>query len=135
MDSSRTLLMIMDNWSPFVATNFWLFSYKSNKNQDIFLKFSAFVHHKSLQIWRKNFGQNSNSLPATAHFGRKFRCLERLYLLRYLKKKKVGEVLDPFEYPHGRNFKYLQKNGVLKFFERVLRPGTSRCPWLIIFPD
>ena len=51
------------------------FSYNSNKNQDIFLKFSAFVHHKSLQIWRKNFGQNSNSLPATAHFGQNFKRL------------------------------------------------------------
>ena len=30
---------------PLVATNFQSFSSKSNKNQDIFLKFSAFVHH------------------------------------------------------------------------------------------
>ena len=35
----------------------------------------------------------------------------------------MGEVLDPFELPHGRIFWYLEKNGVLKFFERVFRPG------------
>ena len=55
-----------------VATNFYSFSSKSNKNQDIFLKFSAFVNHVSAHIWQNNFGQNSNSLPAGAHFGQNF---------------------------------------------------------------
>ena len=38
------------------------------------------------------------------------------------KKEKTGEVLDIYKSPHGRNFQYLQKNGVLKFFERVQNP-------------
>ena len=54
---------------PLVATNFLSFSSNSNKNQNIFLKFSALVHHKSVQIFWKKLGCNSNSLPATAHFG------------------------------------------------------------------
>ena len=75
MVSSCTFLIIMCNWSPFVTTNFWLFSCKSNKNQDIFLKFSAFVHHMYVQIWWKNFCCNSYSLPTMAHFGWNFGCL------------------------------------------------------------
>ena len=81
MDSSCTFLIIMCNWSPFVATIFWLFSYISNKNQDIFLKFSAFVYHVS--------GHNSISLPSTAHFFHNFERLKQLYLLKYLKLKKM----------------------------------------------
>ena len=38
-------------------------------------------------------------------------------------QKKFGEVLDPFQLSNGRNFQYLEKNGVLKFFERVFHPG------------
>ena len=37
-------------------------------------------------------------------------------------KKIFGEVLDPYQLPNGRNFKYLQKNGILKFFEQVQYP-------------
>ena len=33
-----------------------------------------------------------------------------------------SEVLDPFELPHRRNFRYLEKNGVMIFFERVFCP-------------
>ena len=45
-------------------------------NQGIFLKFSAFVNHMSVQIWEENFGHNSTSLPAaTAHFGQNFKRL------------------------------------------------------------
>ena len=71
---------------PLVATNFQSFSYKSNKNKGIFLKFSAFVHHMSVQIWQKNFGHYSNSLPATVHFGHNFECLLRVYLFRHSKE-------------------------------------------------
>ena len=48
-------------------------------------------------------------------------------MLRYFKKKKFGEVLDLYELPHGRNFQYLLKNGVLKFFAEPRLP-PSRCP-------
>ena len=71
---------------------------------------------------KKNFGHNSNSLPAMAHFGQNFKYLSQLYLLRYVKKKKTGEVSDLYEWSPGRNFQYLLKNGVLKFFTE------PRCP-------
>ena len=34
---------------------------------------------------------------------------------KFPKRKKIGEVLDLYEYPHRRNFQYLEKKGVLKF--------------------
>ena len=37
--------------------------------------------------------------------------------------KKTGVVLDLIELLPGRNLRYLEKNGVLKFFERLHRPG------------
>ena len=37
-------------------------------------------------------------------------------------EKNFGVVLDPFELPHERNFWYLEKNGVLKFFKQVWNP-------------
>ena len=37
-------------------------------------------------------------------------------------EKNFGVVLDPFELPHERNFWYLEKNGVMKIFERVQNP-------------
>ena len=80
-----------------------MFSSNSN-NQDILLKFSAFVHHMFVQIWQKNFGHDSFSMPATAHFVQNFGCLQRLYLLRYFKKKQIGEVLDLYEKPEWKNF-------------------------------
>ena len=57
---------------PFVTTNFQLFGHYSIKNQDIFLKFSAFLHHMCVLNGHKNLGLCSNSLPSTAHFGQNF---------------------------------------------------------------
>ena len=42
------------------------------------------------------------------------------------KRKKTGEVLDLYESPEGRNFQYLQKNGVLNFFAEPRRPPSRR---------
>ena len=81
----------------------------------------VFIHYMSLQIWQKNFGHNSTSLPAMAHFGWNFPYLWRLYFLIYFKKKKI---LDPHEWPHGGNFKYLLKNDVLKFSPSI---GVQYC--------
>ena len=39
-------------------------------------------------------------------------------------EKNIDVVLDPFELPHERNFEYLEKKGVLKFLEQVVRPGN-----------
>jgi hypothetical protein len=37
-------------------------------------------------------------------------------------QKKFGEVLDPYQLLIGRKFKYLLKNGILKFLERGINP-------------
>ena len=34
-------------------------------------------------------------------------------------KKNFGEVLDLYQLPIGRNFEYLEKNGVFKFFKSL----------------
>ena len=47
MDPLWTLWPKVSKGGPFVATIFQLISHYSNMNQDIFLKFSAFVHHMS----------------------------------------------------------------------------------------
>ena len=49
MDPLWTLLVKVSRGGPLVVTFFQLFGHYSNKNQDIFLKFSAFVHHKFVQ--------------------------------------------------------------------------------------
>ena len=73
-----TNMVARGNMSPFVehesvvATNFLSSGSKSNMNQDICLKFSASVHHILAQIWQKNFGHCSISLPATVNFGQNF---------------------------------------------------------------
>ena len=43
-------------------------------------------------------------------------------LFEIFSKNFFGEVLDQYQLLNGRNFKYLQKNGVLKFLERVFHP-------------
>ena len=45
MDPLWTLLVKVSKGGPLVVTFFQLFGHYSNKNQDIFLKFSAFLHH------------------------------------------------------------------------------------------
>ena len=62
-------LGIFHRRGPFVQTIFQLFGHNSNKNQDIFLKFFAFVHQIN---WQKKIGLCSISLPAMAHFSQKF---------------------------------------------------------------
>ena len=72
MDPLWTLLVKVSKGGPLVVTFFQLFGHYSNKNQDIFLKFSAFLYHMCVLNWHKNLGLCSNSLPSTAHFGRNF---------------------------------------------------------------
>ena len=40
-------------------------------------------------------------------------------------EKNFGEVLDLYQLAIRRNFEYLEKNGVFKFFERVRSPGET----------
>ena len=70
MDSLWSTLSKVTKKESLTTTSFLSFSSKSNKNQDIFLKISAFVYLVFAQIWLKEFGQNS--LPAAAHFGQNF---------------------------------------------------------------
>ena len=118
MAHSQSLLGKVTRIGPFVTTNFQFFGHYSNKNQDIFLKFSAFVHHQLVLNWQKNFGHCFISWSATAHFSQNFDGLQRPYLLRYFETKKTGVVLDHFLSLIERKFEYLEKNGVLKFFKR-----------------
>ena len=48
MDPLWTLLVKVSKGGPLATTNFQLFGHYSKKNQDIILKFSAFVHHMSV---------------------------------------------------------------------------------------
>ena len=48
---------------PFVVLKFQLNGHNFYINQDIALKFSAFVHHMSALNWQKNFGHYSISVP------------------------------------------------------------------------
>ena len=45
-------------------------SYKSNKNQNIFLKFFAFVYHVTCKFDKRNLTIAQMSLPVMAHFVR-----------------------------------------------------------------
>ena len=45
-----------------------------------------------------------------------------VFFLKFFQKKNFGEVPDPFVLPTRRNLNYLEKNGILKFFERVICP-------------
>ena len=96
-----------------------LISNDSNMNQAIELKFSGDVHQVSALNWRKNFCPCSTSLPATAHFGQNFGRLLRPHLLEFFFEKNFGEVLDLYQLAIGRNFEYLEKNGVFKFFKSL----------------
>ena len=61
-------------------------------------------------------------MSATPLFVSKLRKGLAAILFEIFSKNFFGEVLDPYQLPNGRNFKYFQKNGVLKFLERVQYP-------------
>ena len=90
--------------------------------QDIFLKLLPFVSHKSVVNWWKNFGRCATDMSSTTLFVSKLRKGVAPILFEIFSKKFFGEVLDQYQLPNGRNFKYLQKNGVLKFLEWVHHP-------------
>ena len=66
---AQQMAYFQQNWlwptesRPFVALNFQLNGHNFYVNQDIALKFSAFVHHMSALNWQKNFGYYSISVP------------------------------------------------------------------------
>ena len=55
------------------AVNLNKMNYNSKTVQDIFLKFSPFVTHKSVVNWWKNFGRHTTDLSATPLFVSKLR--------------------------------------------------------------
>ena len=107
---------------PTIARIFQLNGNKSETAQDIDLKISAFAHHMSGVNWHKNFSHCSISRSVAPSSMQKF-CtpLGTLFVEKKFEKN-FGVVLHPFELPHERNFWYFEKNGVLKFFERVWNP-------------
>ena len=73
---------------PIVAKIFKSFGSKSNINQDIVLKFSAFVHHTFVQIWQKILAITQTACrprpilaETLAVFSKMIRKMIRLYLL------------------------------------------------------
>ena len=48
-------------------------------------------------------------------------------------EKIFGEVLDLYQLPIGRNFEYLEKNGVLQFFIRLAGPDDNAVHVLAFF--
>ena len=79
--------------------------------------------------WEKNFGHYSISVPVAPSSMPKLQTSLATIFVEIFFQKKIGEVLDLFELPHGRIFWYLEKNGVLKFFEQVFRPGKFSGSW------
>ena len=107
---------------PSVAKIFQSFDHYFKTDQDINLKFSAFVHLMSGVNWSKNFCHWSISRQVAPSSMQKLWTPLATVFVEKKFEKKFGEVLDIFELPHGRNFWYLEKNGVLKFFERLHHP-------------
>ena len=62
MDPLWTLWPKVSKGGPLATTIFHLIGHYSEMSQDIFLKFSEFVHHMPLLNWQKNFGLYSISL-------------------------------------------------------------------------
>ena len=96
---------------------------------DSLMKFSPHVNHKSVVNWWKNFCRSTTHTSATPLFV--FKLWERLAPIRFeiLQKKFFGEVLDQYQLPNDRNFKYLQKNGVLKFWNECSIQRKLNNPW------
>ena len=89
---------------PLNKLNFWLICNNFYKNQDIALKFSAYVHHISTLDWQKFFGHYSISGSAAPPSVPKLPMPLATIFVEIFSKKIFGEVLDLYQQPHGRNF-------------------------------
>ena len=107
-----------------ISNNFYI-------NQDIALKFSACVYHMSVLNWQKNFWHYSIYRSAAPPSVPKLPTPLATIFVEIFSKKIFGEVLEQYQPPHWRNFEYLEKNGVLKFLERVFRPGNFSGSWAV----
>ena len=83
------------------------------------MKFSPDINHKFVMNWWKNFGHSTTDMSSTPLFVSKLHKSLAAIPFEMFKKNIFGEVLDPYQLPNGWNFKHLQKNGVLRFFEQV----------------
>lgn len=99
----------------------------SNINQDIYLKFLAFVHHKFVHIWPKILAFAQSVCQPWLILAKNFDASSNNIWWDVLKRKEIVAILDPLEPPLERIFQYLSKNGALQFFERAVSP-PSRCP-------
>ena len=110
---------------PLNKLNFWLIGNNFYKNQDIALKFSAYVHHMSALNWQKNLWHYSISVSAAPPRVPKLPTPLATIFVEILKKKIFGEVLDLYQLPHGRNFEYLEKMAFWNFWNESSVQVTS----------
>ena len=104
---------------PFVTTNFQLFGHYSKKNQDIFLKFSAFVYHKSVLNWQKVF---CNQPASYSQFRPKlWTPLGTVFVEIFWKEKNCG-VFRPFPVTHWKEFWISWKKWRFEIFWLVVGP-------------
>ena len=125
----QLLTYMCTNWPilyacrPTIAMIFQLNDNKSEIAQDIDLKFSAIVYHMSGINWQKKFTYCSISgSVAPSSVQKLWTPLATIFVEKTIWKKKIVVVLDPFELSHERNFLYLEKTDVLKFFKRAGSP-------------
>ena len=86
--------------------------------------FQHLFYHMSRINWPKNFSRCSiNGLVASSSMQKLWLPAVTVFVEKI--RKKIGEGLDLYELPHGRNFGYLERNGVLKFFEQLFHPGPE----------
>ena len=88
--SCQSFLVKVTNRMLIVATNFWLFSNYSKKNQDIFLKFSAFVHYVPVQNWQKILTITQSACPPQPILAKTLNASSDHICWYILKRKKLG---------------------------------------------
>ena len=104
---------------PLNKVNFWLIGNNFYKNQDIALKFSAYVYHMSTLDWQKIFWHCSISGSAAPPSMQKLPMpLATILVEIFSKKNFFGEVLEQYQPPHWRNFEYLEKMAFWNFWNK-----------------
>ena len=109
---------------PLNRVNFWLIGNNFYKNQDIALKFSAYVHHMSTLDWQKFFWHYSISGSAAPPSVPKLPMPLATIFVEIFSKKFFWWGSRPISATPWKEFWISLKNGVLNFLERVFRPGN-----------
>ena len=114
---------------PLNKLNFWLICNNFYKNQDIALKFSAYVHNMSALNWQRNFWHYSISRSAAPPSVPKLLMPLATIFVEIFSKKFFWWGSRPISATPWKEFWISWKNGVLKFLERVFRPGNFSGSW------